>query len=129
YAPESGFERTLEDRIPGKQFITREIARPGQREKSTQGRRHNHLQVQSVHVVLAGVQGPAGGDPVDRDRRSVEDDVLLVGKRCSARQIGRVAARARLDGPQPDPPSSLLYLILVQAVNAAHLSYCCARTG
>ena len=33
------------------------------------------LQVHAVLLVLAGVEGPVRGDPVDRDERPVEDDV------------------------------------------------------
>jgi hypothetical protein len=37
------------------------------------------LQVHPVPLVLAGVEGPVGGDPVDRDQRPVQDHIGIPG--------------------------------------------------
>jgi hypothetical protein len=53
------------------------------------------LQVHTVLLMLAEVEGPVGGDPVDRDQRSVQDRVSPAGlfaSRTARRSPGARAA-------------------------------------
>jgi hypothetical protein len=57
------------------------------------------LQVHPVQLVLARVEGPVGGDPVDRDQRAVDDYVsnpCRFAVRSAARSFGARAAKSSM---------------------------------